>query len=52
MNKCGFKNVEFNHKGYPGSNEEAKDPIFDEFEFFRFEKVMTKASSDVKASEN
>lgn len=52
VNKCGFKNVEFNHKGYPGSNEEAKDPIFDEFEFFRFEKVMTKASSDVKASEN
>ena len=47
VNKCGFKIVEFNHKGYPGSNEEEKDPIFDEFEFFRFEKVMTKASRDV-----
>ena len=47
VNKCGFKIVEFNHKGYAGSNEEAEDPIFDEFEFFRFEKVMTKASRDV-----
>lgn len=44
VNKCGFKIVEFNHKDYPGAHEEEEDPIFDKFEFFRFEKDMTKAS--------
>jgi hypothetical protein len=41
VNKCGFKVVEFHHRGNPGPNVEGKEPESDkEFEFFRFEKVM------------
>ena len=48
VNKCGFKIVEFNHKGNPGPNVEGEEPKSDEeYEFFRFEKVMTKESSDL-----
>ena len=47
LNKCGFKIVEFNHKGNPGPNIEEEQPESDEeYEFFRFEKVMTKESSE------
>ena len=43
VNKCGFKIVEFYHKGHPGPNVEGEEPESDEeYEFFRFEKVMTK----------
>lgn len=42
VNKCGFKIVEFHYKGNPGPNIGAEEPESDEeFEFFRFEKVMT-----------
>lgn len=48
VNKCGFKIVEFNHKGNPGPNIGEEEPESDEeFEFFRFEKVMTKESSEL-----
>ena len=48
VNKCGFKIVEFNHKGNPGPNVEGEEPEWDEeYEFFRFEKVMTKESRDL-----
>ena len=48
VNKCGFKIVEFYHKGNPGPNIGAEEPESDEeFEFFRFEKVMTKESSEL-----
>ena len=41
VNKCGFKIVEFYHRGNPGPNVEGEEPESDEeFEFFRFEKVM------------
>lgn len=41
LNKCGFKIVEFYHRGNPGPNVESEVPKSDEdFEFFRFEKVM------------
>ena len=41
VNKCGFKIVEFHHRGNPGPNVEGEEPESDEeFEFFRFEKVM------------
>lgn len=47
VNKCGFKIVEFYHQGNPGPNVEGKEPESDEeYEFFRFEKVMTKVSSE------
>lgn len=47
VNKCGFKIVEFNHKGNPGPNVEGEEPESDEeYEFFRFEKVMAKVSSE------
>lgn len=42
VNKCGFKIVEFYHRGNPGPNIGLEEPVSDdEFEFFRFEKVMT-----------
>lgn len=48
VNKCGFKIVEFNHKGNPGPNVEGEEPEWEEkYEFFRFEKVMTKESRDL-----
>jgi len=48
VNKCGFKIVEFYHLGNPGPNVEGEEPeSYEEYEFFRFEKVMPKASSDV-----
>lgn len=48
VNKCGFKIVEFYHKGNPGPNIEGEEPESDEeYEFFRFEKVMSNESSDV-----
>ena len=48
VNKCGFKIVGFNHKGNPGPNIGEEEPESDEeFEFFRFEKVMTKESSEL-----
>lgn len=41
VNKCGFKIVEFYHRGNPGPNVEGEEPESDEeFEFFRFEKLM------------
>lgn len=41
VNKCGFHIVEFNHRGNPGPNVEGEEPESDEeYEFFRFEKVM------------
>lgn len=41
VNKCGFHIVEFNHKGNPGPNVENEVPESEEeYEFFRFEKVM------------
>ena len=41
INKCGFKIVEFHHRGNPGPNVEGEEPESDEeFEFFRFEKEM------------
>ena len=41
VNKCGFKIVEFHHRGNPGPNVGDEEPESDEeFEFFRFEKVM------------
>lgn len=41
VNKCGFKIEEFYHRGNPGPNVEGEEPVSDEeFEFFRFEKVM------------
>ena len=41
LNQCGFKIVEFYHRGNPGPNVEGEEPKSDEeFEFFRFEKVM------------
>lgn len=47
VNKCGFHIVEFYHRGNPGPNVEGEEPESDEeYEFFRFEKVMTKASSE------
>lgn len=47
VNKCGFKIVEFYHKGHQGPNVEGEEPVSDEeYEFFRFEKVMTKESSE------
>lgn len=46
VNKCGFHIVEFNHKGNPGPNVEGEEPESDEeYEFFRFEKVMKPESS-------
>lgn len=48
VNKCGFKIVEFYHRGNPGPNVEGEEPETDaEYEFFHFEKVMTKESSEV-----
>ena len=42
VNKCGFKIVEFYHRGNPGPNIESEEPESDkEYEFFRFEKVMS-----------
>ena len=47
VNKCGFHIVEFNHKGNPGPNVEGEEPESDEeYEFFRFEKVMKPESSE------
>ncbi|MFL0435783.1 GNAT family N-acetyltransferase [Bacillus pumilus] len=47
VNKCGFKIVEFYHQGNPGPNVEGEEPKSDEeYEFFRFEKVMAKVSSE------
>lgn len=41
VNKCGFHIVEFQHKGNPGPNVDPHKPTPDEeYEFFRFEKVM------------
>lgn len=41
VNKCGFHIVEFNHRGNPGPNITGEMPESDEeYEFFRFEKVM------------
>ena len=41
VNKCGFSIVEFYHRGNPGPNVEGDEPQSDEeYEFFRFEKVM------------
>lgn len=41
VNKCGFKIVEFHHRGNPGPNVQGEELESDEeFEFFRFEKVM------------
>lgn len=41
VNKCGFKIVEFYHRGNPGPNIEEEGSASDEeYEFFRFEKVM------------
>lgn len=49
VNKCGFKIVEFYHKGNPGPPVEGEEPTSDEeYEFFRFEKVMTKENSDLE----
>lgn len=43
VNKCGFKIVEFYHRGNPGPNVEGEEPESDkEYEFFRFEKFMLK----------
>lgn len=48
VNKCGFKIVEYYHRGNPKPNVEGEEPESDEeYEFFRFEKVMTKESSDL-----
>ncbi|MGE7603545.1 GNAT family N-acetyltransferase [Peribacillus sp. NPDC097675] len=48
VNKCGFKIVEFYHQGNPGPNIGVEEPESDEeYEFFRFEKVMFIESSDV-----
>ncbi|MEN0642047.1 GNAT family N-acetyltransferase [Alkalicoccobacillus gibsonii] len=42
VNKCGFKIVEFYHRGNPGPHEGASQPKSDEeYEFFRFEKVIS-----------
>ena len=47
VNKCGFHIVEFNHKGNPGPNVAGEEPKTDEeYEFFRFEKVMKPESSE------
>ncbi|WP_144474207.1 GNAT family N-acetyltransferase [Bacillus pumilus] len=47
VNKCGFKIVEFYHQGNPGPNVEGEEPKSDEeYEFFRFEKIMAKVSSE------
>lgn len=41
VNKCGFKIVEFMHRGNPGEGFEVDETKPDtEYEFFRFEKVM------------
>ena len=48
VNKCGFKIVEFYHRGNPGPNIGVEEPDSDEeYEFFRFEKVMFKEYSDI-----
>lgn len=48
VNKCGFKIVEFYHRGNPGPNVEGEEPESDEeYEFFRFEKVMLKESCEL-----
>jgi Acetyltransferase (GNAT) family len=47
VNKCGFKIVEFYHQGNPGTKVEGEAPKSgEEYEFFRFEKVMAKVSSE------
>lgn len=47
VNKCGFKIVEFYHKGHQGTNVEGEESESDEeYEFFRFEKVMAKVSNE------
>lgn len=47
VNKCGFKIVEFYHRGNPGPSIEGEEPESDaDYEFFRFEKGMTKESSE------
>ena len=47
VNKCGFHIVEFHHRGNPGPNVDEEEPKSDEeFEFFRFEKVMPVESSE------
>lgn len=51
VNKCGFHIVEFHHKGHRGTHEGEEDPIFEKFEFFRFEKVIAKASRDELCNE-
>lgn len=52
VNKCGFQIVEFYHKGNPGPNVEGEEPDSDEeYEFFRFEKVMPKVSRDASCKE-
>ncbi|USK92963.1 GNAT family N-acetyltransferase [Rossellomorea marisflavi] len=41
VNKCGFQIVEFYHRGNPGPHvEHEKLETDEEYEFFRFEKVM------------
>ncbi|MEK4629097.1 GNAT family N-acetyltransferase [Solibacillus sp. FSL R7-0682] len=48
VNKCGFNIVEFYHRGNPGPNVEGEEPeTVDEYEFFRFEKIMLKESCEV-----
>lgn len=48
VNKCGFKIVEYYHRGNPGPNVEGEEPESDEeYEFFRFEKVMLKESCEL-----
>lgn len=47
VNKCGFHIVEINHKGNPGPNVEGEVPTSDEeYEFFRFEKVMSSSKTN------
>ena len=46
VNKCGFHIVEFYHQGNPEPNVEGEEPeTEEEYEFFRFEKVMSKGKS-------
>lgn len=47
VNKCGFHIVEFNNKFNPGPNVDDKENVSDEeYEFFRFQKVMTNQGED------
>ncbi|KPN15245.1 gcn5-related n-acetyltransferase [Bacillus australimaris] len=53
VNKCGFQIVEFYHLRHPGPNapreaHQGNEPLApEEFEFFKFEKVMKKKGSNV-----